>query len=95
MQISTKLHLKLIVTDSMNILKNTTFSMVLLNLNEVENANIPVDLILRNFKRSNQISIALNYDCKMTKDILNMVNSSQSIVSKIISLFVYFKVLSE
>lgn len=48
--------------------------MVLLDLNEVKNPSIPVELIIRNFKCINQISIAINYNCKMARKILDMVN---------------------
>lgn len=71
---------------------NYNFSILPVDLNAVKNVTIPVNLILKHFKRTHQISVVLNYDCDQAKDIIKMVSAGHSMkfLSLIIATFLVF-----
>lgn len=39
----------------------------------IVNADVPVNVILRKTKRANQLTAALNFNCKFAKDVIDLV----------------------
>lgn len=67
-----QLHLFLLVEIS-RISSQTNFSLVTVDLNAINDAQYPVDLILNRAKRIVHFGIVLNFNCKLSKQILEIV----------------------
>lgn len=49
-------------------------SLVHFDLNSMKNANIPINFILNKITRNEQLTIFLNFDCKLAIDAMKLVN---------------------